>query len=325
MIIEEQHQNAMTAPYYQSDGVTLYHGDAERIPLNDASIDLVFTSPPYCDARHYQNKKLHARGCQDWIDWMLKVVAECTRVCQGLVLINCAGVTRDRIYQPGPEGLIYEWWKRGGHCWRPAYWHRVGIPGSGGKHWLRADIEYVLCFKRDNEWPAWSDNTANGHKPKWGPGGEMSHRLSDGARVNQWGRVGEPRSMGNVSPDNKTRPRSRPSHREVDREHAAYQAPVLANPGNVVENIPVGGGCMGDEMASLNEAPFPEKFAAWFIRSFCPPGGTVLDPFCGSGSCLAAAVKEGRRGIGMDIRENQCELTKRRLAAIPPTLFGATP
>lgn len=37
------------------------------------------------------------------------------------------------------------------------------------------------------------------------------------------------------------------------------------------------------------------------IEAFCPAGGMVLDPFCGSGSTLVAARKAGRRFIGIEI------------------------
>jgi hypothetical protein len=196
----------MTAWFVQSD--------ATRIPLADASVDLVFGSPPYMDARTY-GIGAH-RECDEWVTWMLGVVRECCRVSRGLVLINCGGVTRDRCYWPGCEGLLWEWWKQGGQCWRPAYWHRVGIPGSGGKQWLRADVEYILAFKRDAEWLDWADNTANGHPPKWAPGGEMSHRLTSGMRVNQWGKTGS--MTGTTATGNKekcTIGKPRPSHRTM--------------------------------------------------------------------------------------------------------------
>lgn len=37
------------------------------------------------------------------------------------------------------------------------------------------------------------------------------------------------------------------------------------------------------------------------ILSSCPPAGLVIDPFCGSGTSGVAAIRQGRRYIGIDI------------------------
>jgi hypothetical protein len=280
----------------------LSQADATRLPLADRSVDLVFGSPPYCDARTYGIGA--QRDCVAWVEWMLTVTAEAQRVARGPVLWVAAGVTRDRNYWPACEGLMWEWWKRGGDCqlYRPCYWHRVGIPGSGGKDWFRADVEYVMCFKRPGALP-WANNTAMGHPPKWGPGGEMSNRLRDGERIN-----GKP--MYRRGKDGKRQLTKR--NADGDMESPTYHVPVKANPGNLIRTN-VGGGQMGHPLAHENEAPFPEALAAWFIRSLCPPGGIVLDPFSGSGTTVAVAHRLDRHGIGMDLRMSQCELGRRRL------------
>lgn len=52
---------------------------------------------------------------------------------------------------------------------------------------------------------------------------------------------------------------------------------------------------------SDHTATFPEELIAPRILSSCPPGGTVLDPFCGSGRALTVAVKNGRNAIGFEL------------------------
>ncbi|MCX6338662.1 MAG: DNA methyltransferase [Candidatus Aureabacteria bacterium] len=49
------------------------------------------------------------------------------------------------------------------------------------------------------------------------------------------------------------------------------------------------------------------------IQSSCPEGGTVLDPFCGCGTTIAAAQKLKRHWIGIDITHLAITLMKQRL------------
>jgi len=57
----------------------------------------------------------------------------------------------------------------------------------------------------------------------------------------------------------------------------------------------------------------PIKLMAAIIRDFSKPGDTILDPFCGSGSTLIAAEREGRKWIGIEINEEYCKITRKRI------------
>ncbi len=51
------------------------------------------------------------------------------------------------------------------------------------------------------------------------------------------------------------------------------------------------------------------------IGACCPPGGSVLDPCCGSGTTLVAAASIGRGAIGLDVSPAAVSLSRRRIAA----------
>ncbi len=63
-------------------------------------------------------------------------------------------------------------------------------------------------------------------------------------------------------------------------------------------------------------APFPLELPERFIRAYSFVGERVLDPFLGSGTTLLAAALHGRDGIGYDINADFCQMTKQRLADI---------
>ena len=57
----------------------------------------------------------------------------------------------------------------------------------------------------------------------------------------------------------------------------------------------------------------PEKLLAKLILASCPEGGTVLDPFLGSGSSAVTAKKLGRHFVGVEQNPLYCVWCEKRL------------
>jgi hypothetical protein len=289
------------------EGPSMILGDDERYrveqaaaedflrALPDRSVDHVFFSPPFEDQRTY-GIDFRRKG-QAWVDFLRPIVVECCRVSRGLVCINMAAKVEDFRYSGAVECLVADLIRLDGVVLGPSPYAWVksenrddapgnGQPGSGGPRYQRRDWEPVYAFCLPDRLPLpWTDNTAFGSKPQYGPGGDPSHRRRSGSRANG----------------------------------KSFVPPPVSNPGNVIR-VPVGGGKLGHPLAHEGEAPMPvglpERFVCWFV----PPGGIVLDPFCGTGTTLHAALEHGRRGLGCDVRADQVELARRRLATVTPAM-----
>ena len=64
----------------------------------------------------------------------------------------------------------------------------------------------------------------------------------------------------------------------------------------------------------MHPATFPEELARRAVLLFSPAGGVVCDPFCGTGTTLAAAKSLGRKAIGIEVNERYCEIAANRLS-----------
>lgn len=64
---------------------------------------------------------------------------------------------------------------------------------------------------------------------------------------------------------------------------------------------------------SSNGASTPLELADWWTRYICPPGGTVVDPFVGSGTMMLAALQNECNGIGIDKEQRYIDVTQKRV------------
>jgi DNA modification methylase len=74
------------------------------------------------------------------------------------------------------------------------------------------------------------------------------------------------------------------------------------------------GSTIADAAAFKQPAIFPEALARDHILSWSNEGDIVLDPFLGSGTTTKMARAMGRRGIGIEVNQDYCEIAANRLA-----------
>ena len=255
--------------------------------------DLVVGSPPYEAKRSYGIG--FTKAGQDWVDWMVDVVRASLRVCRGLVAFVVEGSTKQYRYSATPALLMADLHRAGVCLRKPFAYHRHGIPG-GSPDFPRGDWEHVVCCTNGGRIP-WVSLQAMGHPCKYKTGGALSYRTQDGRRVNESKHLAGSTAI------------------KTQSVNARKGRPDITKPGDVI-HCKVGKGNMGDPLCHENEAPFPERLAEFFIRTFCPPGGTVLDPFIGSGTTAAVCEEWSRNCVGLDLRANQIEICHRRMAEV---------
>ena len=76
-------------------------------------------------------------------------------------------------------------------------------------------------------------------------------------------------------------------------------------------------------------APFPLDLASRLVQMFSFVGDTVVDPFCGSGTTMLAALQHGRNSIGIEVEPEYCQLIvdrmQKELSNSPNNTFTYSP
>lgn len=258
----------------------LHHGDfRETLALCEGAADLVFTSPPYCDARTYGMAV--SWGMEEYAALGDAVFAALRP--GGHALINVDAPVRE--WRPGfgtergfhPWRLMLDWAERVGFRVpdRLAF-GRLGSPGAYGGR-FRNDWEPLLWFQK--------------------PGGEgwMDRRVL--AAPSRYGS-----SAGKVGVSR------REDGSQYTRQISGWAAEEgMTHRGTMWDYGHVGNGNAGapDIEAQNHPARWPYKLAEDIVRCFCPPDGLACDPFVGAGTSAVAAMEHGRRFIGGDLGARQ--------------------
>ena len=64
---------------------------------------------------------------------------------------------------------------------------------------------------------------------------------------------------------------------------------------------------------AVHRATYPEQLITPCILAGCPKGGVVLDPFAGTGTTSAAAMRHGRDFVGIELNKEYLTIARERL------------
>ncbi len=69
-------------------------------------------------------------------------------------------------------------------------------------------------------------------------------------------------------------------------------------------------------LKQAHPAPFPEELPFRLIQLYSFKDNIILDPFMGSGTAAAAALKSGRKFVGYDIKQEYIDLAEKRISQL---------
>ena len=257
--------------------IELIQGDClEKMKdIPDGSIDLTVTSPPYDNLRTYNGNNAQ------WGEHVWKSVIEgLYRVTkQGGVVVWIVGDATIKGSETGTSFKQALWaMDCGFNLHDTMIYQKDNPPPVGGSTRYYQHFEYMLV---------------------WSKGTPQTFNASTTPRRNKW--------------NDKRTERVKAFTRNKDGDFVKKKVSLVGDVkiGNVWKYV-VGGGISVD-YGTGHPAGFPEQLANDHIISWSNEGGTVLDPFMGSGTTGIACKKHNRNFIGIELDQEYFKIAEKRI------------
>ncbi|MEY4933921.1 MAG: hypothetical protein RIS64_280 [Bacteroidota bacterium] len=258
--------------------------------LEDNSIDLIFTSPPYADQRKTTYGGITA---DKYVEWFLPISSELLRVLnpKGTFVLNI----KEKVSNGERHTYVMEMiiaMRKQGWLWTEEFiWHKKNsFPGKWPNR-FRDSWERLLQFNKAKDFNMYQD--------------EVRIPIGDWAKDR----------LKNLSDTDKKRDNAK-NGSGFGKNVSNWVGKELVYPTNVLH--------LATECQNKNHsAAFPNELPEWFIKLFTKEGDTVLDPFAGSGTTLLVAQRMQRHSIGIEILPEYYEMILKQKEQIQsiPTLF----
>lgn len=284
-----------------NNDVHVIHGYCEDVlpTLASETFDVVLTDPPYPEIDRSYGRMSEAV----WFKMMRAVVPECMRVLKPtgsavfILMPNSEKVGRMRTWLWEFMAWVGKEWGIVQDVW---WWNTAAIPQAHaiGGRLMRPSLKACVwigppdCY-RSQDAILWRESETNAKK----------------------------RAEGRFAGKNGSGVDHRPSghRRDLKKSVSACVERGGVTPFNV---LPFANTSSQDKYG--HGAMTPVSLIDWWIKYLCPPGGSVLDPFVGSGTTCLSVLKRELTGVGIEKEMTYYETAKRRVARLK-MLLGPLP
>lgn len=257
---------------------SLLKGDCRDLlkTIPDASVDLVFTSPPYAERR---KKAYNSIKKSDYVEWFVPIGKEIKRILKptGSFMLNLKADCDDGERSLYVMELII------------ALRNQVGLKYIDEYVWYKSASPRKKTFRLKNCWePIYHFSLGRNYIDH-----EAIKIKSVATFAHKRGTVSLNSVTGNMG-----------GYHDI-----AKQQPGFTDPDNILffptallirDRFP-------------HPAKFPRELAEFFVKGFSPVGGTVLDPFGGSGMTALASIMHNRNAISMEIESKFWKVIEERV------------
>ena len=254
-------------------------GDCKDIlkTLEDNSIDLIVTSPPYADSRSGSYGGIKP---DKYVEWFLPITTELMRVLKpsGTFMLNIKEKVVDAERHTYVIELILEM-KKQGWLWTEEFiWHKKNCYPGKWPNRFRDSWERLLQFNKNKKFNMYQETVM--------------------VPMGDWAKS----RLRNLSETDLMRDNSRVGS-GFGKKIANWVGRDKAYPTNVLR--------LATECANKNHsAVFPEGLPEWFIKLFTKESDWVLDPFMGSGTTIKVAQRMMRNSVGIEILQEYYNMAK---------------
>jgi site-specific DNA-methyltransferase (adenine-specific)/site-specific DNA-methyltransferase (cytosine-N4-specific) len=271
------------------DGSELLIGDSLDLMkrMASASVDAIVTSPEYADQRKYDANI--DTNPYTYAEMFSPFLEQMLRVLKptGSLMLNLGVILRNGEETPYADDTLRAARAMGWKLLHRTIWHKPNPLPLSHPDYLTIAHEWVFWLAPTTKvYRGYDADTRTAHSP---------HSIR---------RINDPYMRSK-------------DERYAKRGKANALHPDGARP-TTVRTVAV-----GSTRGIDHPAPMPLDLARYLVSLSCPPGGLVLDPFCGSGTTIIAARERGRRGIGIDRSNAYLSEAERRLNNFQPSLLAA--